>query len=43
MVMAAVAQTCDAVSTGSSSTTATSGLYDCQGRADALAALATAS
>jgi len=42
-VMAAVAQTCKAVSTGSSSSTPTSGLYDCQGRADALAALATTS
>ena len=39
-VMAAVAQTCTPVSTASSSSTATSGLYDCQGKADALAALA---
>jgi hypothetical protein len=44
-VMAAVAQTCTPVSPGgsSSSTTATtsgSGLYDCPGRADALASAA---
>jgi hypothetical protein len=36
-VMAAVEQTCRAVTTSSSSSTATSGLYDCLGRADALA------
>jgi hypothetical protein len=39
-VMAAVAQTCTPVSTTSSASTSTSGLYDCAGRADALAALA---
>jgi len=39
-VMAAVAQTCTPVSTASSSSTTTSGLYDCRGKADALAALA---
>ena len=39
-VMAAVAQTCTPVSTTSSTTTSTAGLYDCAGRADALAALA---
>jgi hypothetical protein len=35
--MAAVEQTCRAVTMSSSSSTATSGLYDCLGRADALA------
>ena len=42
-VMAAVAQTCTPVSTSSSSsaTSSTSGLYDCLGRADALAAAAS--
>jgi 4-amino-4-deoxy-L-arabinose transferase-like glycosyltransferase len=39
-VMAAVAQTCTPVSSASSSSTTTSGLYDCRGKADALAALA---
>ena len=39
-VMAAVAQTCTPVSSASSSSTTTSGLSDCQGKADALAALA---
>ena len=39
-VMAAVAQSCTPVSGASSSSTTTSGLYDCQGKADALAALA---
>jgi hypothetical protein len=38
--MAAVAQTCTPVSTTSSTSTSTSGLYDCAGHADALAALA---
>jgi hypothetical protein len=40
-VMAAVAQTCKPVTTGSSSSSSssTSGLYDCLGRADALAAV----
>jgi hypothetical protein len=39
--MAAVAQTCKPVTTGSSSSSSssTSGLYDCLGRADALAAV----
>jgi hypothetical protein len=36
-VMAAVAATCRAVDTGSSSATSTGGLYDCLGRAEALA------
>jgi 4-amino-4-deoxy-L-arabinose transferase-like glycosyltransferase len=44
-VMAAVAQTCKAVTTtgtsSSSATRATSGLYDCLGRADALASAAS--
>ena len=39
-VMAAVAQTCTPVSTSSSTSTSTSGLYDCAGRANALAAVA---
>jgi hypothetical protein len=39
-VMAAAAQTCTPVSTAASSSAATSGLYDCAGRADALSALA---
>src|SRR6185503_19290065 len=39
-VMAAVTQTCTPVSTASSTSSSTSGLYDCAGRADALAALA---
>src|SRR6185312_14087485 len=34
--MNAVAQTCTPVTTSSSSTTTASGLYDCQGRADAI-------
>src|SRR6185437_3702259 len=37
IVMAAVAQTCTPVSSAASSSTTTSGLYDCQGKADALA------
>jgi len=39
-VMAAVTQTCTPVGTTSSTSTSTSRLYDCAGRADALAALA---
>jgi hypothetical protein len=41
-VMAAVAQTCTPVNTSSSTTSSsTSGLYDCAGKADALASAAT--
>jgi 4-amino-4-deoxy-L-arabinose transferase-like glycosyltransferase len=39
--MAAVQQTCTRVTTASPSSSSTSGLYDCRGHADALAALAS--
>jgi len=40
-VMNAVAQTCTPVTTGTTTTTMTSGLYDCVGKADALASAAS--